>query len=117
MRRAPRIDANHAAIVEALREHPGVSVQSLAGVANGCPDLLVGVAGSTYVVEVKDGDKPLSHRSFTPDQVTWIEQWNGSPVVVLMDCGKARSWVARVGHGGRLATLRMPDRPMAVAGR
>ena len=117
MRRAPRIDANHAAIVEALREHPGVSVQSLAGVADGCPDLLVGVDQTTHLVEIKDGDKPPSRRSFTPDQIDWIEHWNGARVVVLMNCDVARSWVARVGHGGRLATLRMPDRPMAVAGR
>ena len=79
MRTAPRVDDNHGQIVDALLAFPGVSVQSLAGVANGCPDLLVGVGSSTHVIEIKDGSKSPSRRSFTPDQVEWIEHWNGSP--------------------------------------
>ena len=54
-RRAHRLDANHAVIVEALCAEPDVSVCSLAGVAAGCPDLLVGIRGVTHLVEVKDG--------------------------------------------------------------
>lgn len=46
MRRAPKIDRNQPEIVEALRK-AGAFVQSLAGVADGCPDLLVGYGGAT----------------------------------------------------------------------
>lgn len=42
MRRAARTDANQTAIVEALRKC-GASVQSLAAVGKGVPDLLVGL--------------------------------------------------------------------------
>ena len=57
MRRAARVDGNHAEIVAALRSFPGVSVCSLASLGNGVPDLIVGLAGQNYLVEVKDGEK------------------------------------------------------------
>ena len=88
--RFPRVDANHKAIVKVLREHPDVTVQSLAGVGDGTPDLLVGIAGLTHLVEVKDGDKSPSGRSLKPSQVEWVEHWNGTPVVVLFDVNQAR---------------------------
>lgn len=46
MRRAGRIDANQAEIVKALRAI-GCSVQSLAGVGNGCADLVVNLTRRT----------------------------------------------------------------------
>ena len=95
MRTAPRVDDNHGQIVEALLAYRGVSVHSLAGVANGCPDLLVGVCSTTHLVEIKDGSKSPSRRSFTPDQVQWIEKWTGAPVVVLLTAEKARAWLIR----------------------
>ena len=51
-----KIDDNHGAIVSALKAE-GLSVQSLAGIGGGVPDLLVGARGLTYLVEVKDGEK------------------------------------------------------------
>ena len=92
-RRVHRLDANHDEIVQALRAEPHVSVCSLAGAAAGCPDLLVGFRGVTHLVEVKDGAKPPSRRTCTPDQRRWIERWQGSPVVVLTDDATARDWV------------------------
>lgn len=65
MRARPRIDANQPDIVKALRKM-GAFVQSLAAVGDGCPDLLVGFRGKTYLIEVKDGDKPPSKRALTP---------------------------------------------------
>ena len=94
-RRAHRLDANQDAIVQALRAEPDVSVCSLAGVAAGCPDLLVGITGVTHLVEIKDGSKSPSRRRFTPDQRRWIERWHGGPVVVLTDDVTARAWVQR----------------------
>ena len=63
MRRAAKVDANHGEIVEALRAE-GASVQSLAGVGAGCPDLAVGLAGMSFLIEIKDGLKTPSKRSF-----------------------------------------------------
>ena len=90
-----RTDANHKAVVQALRSVQGVqvSVTSLANVAKGVPDLLVGVFGKTFLCEVKDGDKPLSRRSLTPDQHRFIDQWNGSKVVILLSAAHAVSWI------------------------
>ena len=91
-RRAHRLDANQDAIVDALCAAPDVSVFSLAGVAAGCPDLLVGITGVTHLVEVKDGAKPPSRRALTPEQRRWRERWRGTPVVTLTDAATARAW-------------------------
>ena len=96
MRRAARIDANHGEIVEALLSVAGVTVHSLAGVGCGCPDLLVGAEGKTFLVEIKDGEKTPSRRTLTHDQQKWIRKWTGSDVVILLDAGKARSWARRI---------------------
>ena len=101
MRRAAKVDANHGEIVEALLSVSGVTVCSLAGLGCGCPDLLVGARELTYLVEVKDGEKVPSHRTLTPDQRKWIEKWTGSPVVILLDAGKAVSWGATNRSGAR----------------
>ena len=84
-RRAARIDANQTRIVRALRDI-GAVVHSLAGVGSGCPDLLVGFRGVTFLLEVKDGSKPLSERKLTPDQGRWHEEWlllSGAPLDVV----------------------------------
>lgn len=72
--RAARIDANQPQVVAALRKC-GVTVQHLHQVGEGCPDLLCGVAGHLFLVEVKDGAKVLSKQKLTPDQVVWHAAW------------------------------------------
>lgn len=88
MRRAAKVDANHAAIVQALRD-AGCTVQSLAAVGDGCPDLLVGVAGMTAILELKDGSKPPSARTLTPDQLRWHANWRGGTLAVVCDVESA----------------------------
>ncbi len=79
--RAAKVDANHDQIVMALRVL-GATVQSLAGVGKGVPDLLVGYQGETYLIEVKDGDKVPSARKLTPDQEDWHGKWTGGTLRV-----------------------------------
>jgi hypothetical protein len=74
MRRAAKTDANHKTIVAAFRAM-GCSVQSLAAVGKGVPDLLVAFAGLNFLVEIKDGSKPKSQRQFTKPQVVWASTW------------------------------------------
>ena len=81
MRRAAKVDANQAEIVQALRQI-GATVQSLAAVGNGCPDLLVGFRGKNWLLEIKDGNKPPSAQALTPHQVEWHRVWQGRVVVV-----------------------------------
>jgi hypothetical protein len=75
-RRAARVDGNQSAIVDALRA-AGCSVQSLAEVGNGCPDLLVARANVIYVIECKDPTQKPSDRRLTPLQKKWHAEWQG----------------------------------------
>lgn len=77
-RTAARPDANQAAIVRAL-EAVGCSVYVI-----GLPvDLLVGRAGQTLVLEVKDGSKPPSRRKHTDIQRDFFATWRGGPVATV----------------------------------
>lgn len=80
--RAAKVDANQNRIVMALRA-VGATVQSLAEVGKGVPDLLVGFRGELVLLEVKDGAKVPSAQALTPDQVAWHRQWAGCRVEVV----------------------------------
>ena len=80
--RAARVDQNHDQVVIALRS-AGATVQSLAGVGKGVPDLLVGYKGQTLLMEVKDGFKPPSKRVLNEDQLRWHGSWNGGALAVV----------------------------------
>lgn len=84
VRRAARRDANHAEIVKALRAI-GVMVLDLGAVGSGCPDLLVGCQGRLTLLEIKDGDKCVSARALTQDQVKFHREWlaAGLPVFTV----------------------------------
>jgi DnaJ-domain-containing protein 1 len=88
MRKAARTDRNQAEIAAALRT-VGASVQSLAAMGNGVPDLLVGFRRATYLLEVKDGNLKPSARELTPDQIAWHLGWNGGACVVVNSVGEA----------------------------
>jgi len=81
MRTRPRLDANHNEIVSALRT-AGASVQSLASIGDGCPDLMVAVHGVTAVMEIKDGSKSPSKKRLTTDEQRWYDDWNGLKFIV-----------------------------------
>lgn len=55
----------------------GCDVRSTASVGAGFPDLVVGLAGRTYLVEVKDGRKAPSARRLTPLEEKFREGWRG----------------------------------------
>lgn len=74
--RAAKIDANQTQIVSALRA-AGASVQSLASVGKGCPDLLVAFHGALYLMEVKRGNGKVRQ-----SQKEWHAQWRADVHVV-----------------------------------
>ena len=76
MRRAANIDKNQPEIVDAL-ERIGCTVQSLAFVGKGCPDLLVGYRGFNFLLEVKDGSLRPKQQQLKPDQSKWHITWKG----------------------------------------
>lgn len=88
MRRAARTDKNHDEIVQALRK-VGASVQSLAAVGAGVPDLLVGFQGQTFLVEIKDGQAAPSAKKLNPAQMIWHHTWRGGPLAVVESVDQA----------------------------
>lgn len=83
MRRAAKVDATQEAIVTALRAH-GCTVQSLAAVGKGCPDILAGWRGENWLFECKSQrDDRKKAPGLTDDQVKWMGDWRGRVVVVL----------------------------------
>lgn len=92
MRRKAKTDDNQAVIVKALRQL-GCSVQSLAAVGSGCPDILVGRLGKNFLFEIKDPEKRPSARKLTDDEDKWHRQWRGQARIVetVQDCLKAMS--------------------------
>lgn len=71
MRKYGRIDENHGQIVSALRQC-GFSVQSLASIGNGVPDLLVGRNGRNHLFEVK-----VRGAKLTEDEEKFQQRWRG----------------------------------------
>ncbi len=74
-----RLDNNQKKIVKRLRQCC-VSVQSLASVGDGCPDILVGFRGQNWLFEIKNlkgrGNK------LTKNQESWHLNWRGRVHVV-----------------------------------
>jgi hypothetical protein len=91
-----KIDANHGDVVTALRS-VGAGVQSLAMVGDGCPDLLVAFRNAWYVLEVKDGSKPPSHRTLTPAEQMWLLRFDElAPVYVVNSADEALEVIGAV---------------------
>jgi len=83
MRLRGKVDQNQGAIVKALRQ-VGATVQSLASVGGGCPDLLVSRAGDVFLLEVKDPNNPDKRRhKLTPDEMEWHRKWQGHVTTVF----------------------------------
>jgi Holliday junction resolvase len=82
---ARRTDANQTQIVRALRAY-GFSVEILAGLGNGVPDLLVGGGGTTWLFEVKNLDGRGVR--MTPAEVRFHTTWRGQ-VAVITDIQQA----------------------------
>lgn len=76
-----KTDGNHASIVGDLRVL-GASVQSLATIGKGCPDILVGFRNRNFVFEIKDPSRPRSKRRLTPDEQTWQSSWRGQVATI-----------------------------------
>jgi Holliday junction resolvase len=74
--RFAKIDANHGEIVSALRQI-GVSVQSLANIGHGCPDIIAAKGSMTWLIEIKGAKGKL-----TPDQIKFIDAWSGTVHIV-----------------------------------
>lgn len=82
-----RRDLNHAEIVGALKSC-GCTVRDVSQVGDSGPDLIVGMAGRDYQVEVKS-----EHGELSREQTDWIQNWRGQCSVVLWSADDAIRWV------------------------
>lgn len=89
---AKRTDSNQAAIVRALRAH-GFTVEILAGLGGGVPDLLVGGGGTTWLFEVKNLDG--RGLQLTPAEARFHTTWRGQAAVIT--CAEQALEVIRKG--------------------
>ena len=80
-RYAARQDGNHAEIVNDLRAM-GFSVESLASVGKGMPDIAVGWDKLNWFFELKDPTVPKADQQLTEPQVKWHNSWRGQVAVV-----------------------------------
>jgi hypothetical protein len=78
MRHAARVDGNQAAIVAALRAS-GASVFVLKLPV----DLLVGYAGKTALVEIKDLSSRYGRKGLNQNQSAFLMGWNGGTVALI----------------------------------
>jgi len=73
--KAKKVDINQKDIVSTLRKF-GVSVFCLHEVGRGCPDLLCGFGGKTFLAEVKRDKRA----TFTKHQVEFMLKWHGGEI-------------------------------------
>ena len=78
-------DANQNEIVAALGK-VGASVIDASAIGGGFPDLIVGRAGKTYLIEVKN---PKTKGKLNALQKRWHKDWRGSPVQVVRTVDEA----------------------------
>ena len=74
---AKKIDNLQREVVNALREIDA-SVTILSGVGKGFPDLIVGLGGVNFLIEVKS----KKTATLTPDQVEFFRTWSGQVDVI-----------------------------------
>jgi hypothetical protein len=72
MRRAAKVDSNQTEIVNTLRQL-GCSVTVTSTIGKGFPDLVVGISGRTFLVEVKS-----KKGTYTSDQLAFVSSWKGN---------------------------------------
>jgi hypothetical protein len=71
-RRAAKVDSNQPDVVAKLRKI-GFSVQPIHTIGGGVPDLLLGMSGWNFLIELKSSDKG----KLTPDEIDWHANWKG----------------------------------------
>jgi len=88
---AKKVDVNQDEIVRALRKL-GASVFPLHDVGRGCPDLLCGLHGATFLVEVKRDKRA----TFTKAQVEFMLKWKGGDIFRIENVDQAIEAVDKV---------------------
>ena len=75
-------DNNQKDVVDAL-EKAGALVLDMTHVANGFPDLLVGIRGKFILMEIKNLKTAYGRKGLNPNQVAWHAKWQGYPISLV----------------------------------
>ncbi len=78
---AKRIDANQKEIVATFRKL-GCSVFVTSEIGKGFPDIVLGFRGDNYLIEIKDGKKPLSQQKLTEQEQEFHREWDGNLCII-----------------------------------
>lgn len=103
MMKRGRTDANQSEVVKHLRQM-GASVAVISSLGGGVPDLIVGVAGRNYLVELKDPKKPPSKRLLTREEDAFRQAWAGQWMLgftaeqIMRDLRKLERQIVCVGY-------------------
>lgn len=122
MRRYGRVDGNHREIVKALRA-AGASVLSAAGLGAGAPDLVVGYAGVTFLLEVKRPEalthalRSLREKVTAERQSEWREKWRGRVPAVVHSIEEALSVIGALRLGRSFVGLELSPEYAEMARR
>src|SRR5271157_3512036 len=81
MRKYGRVDANHTAIITALRQ-AGITAFSIASIGNGKGDIVAGYQGINVLLEVKNPKQEPRKQRLTRDEIRHHREWNGQIAVV-----------------------------------
>jgi len=78
---AKRTDDNHRAVADEFRKvMPEATLHDISGAGRGFPDFAIGWRGRTFLMELKNPDRPGSKK--TPAQVKFFAEWQGHAAVV-----------------------------------
>lgn len=98
MRRAAKRDANHGEIVTTF-ERLGCTVFETDRVGGGWPDLVVGVLGVSFLVEIKNPETHYGRAGLNGNQSAFARDWRGGPVHVCCSTDEAvalvQNWRSR----------------------
>jgi hypothetical protein len=103
--RRHRRDSTHPGIAKVLLSF-GFSVKDTSKLGDDYPDMVVGLAGITDMVEAKSVDGELSD-----GQSKFAKNWRGAPIVVLKSEAEAIEWATRTRH-----ERRRTDAPKQIGG-
>ena len=108
---ARRKDASHSAIVKAFRAL-GCSAVAIESPTAGLPDLAVGCAGRTHLVEAKpSAAQTKDKRQLTPraSQIAFAESWKGGGIPIVHDAAEVAQltemWRLEASNADRAALL------------
>src|SRR5688572_11837611 len=94
--RRARRDANHTAIVQALRQVGATVLDTSAIGVAGCPDLVCGYRHQVFLIEIKNPASRYGKAGASAVQQDWAARWNGPQPAVVTSVGEALAAIGAI---------------------